>query len=48
MFSRWYDDCSNGKYLIVVVEQDRSGRRWIITAHPSDIEIRGELIWRRS
>ena len=48
LFSRWYDGFLNGKYLIVVVERDSGGRHWVITAHPSDAEIRGDVIWRKS
>ena len=47
LFSRWYDDLLNGKFLVVVVEGE-AGRRWIVTAHPSEAEIRGEVLWRRS
>jgi hypothetical protein len=46
LFSRWYDDFLDGKYVIVVVERDQAGRFWVATAYPSDIEIRGDVIWR--
>jgi hypothetical protein len=46
IFSRWYHDLQGGKYFMAVVERDRAGRYWIITAHLSDVELRGEVIWR--
>jgi hypothetical protein len=48
LFGRWYDDFLDGKYLNVVVKLDPTGRNWILTAHPSESPVRGEVLWART
>ena len=45
LFFRWYADVS--KYVIVVVNIENPGRRWLMTAHFVRTPA-GELLWEKS
>lgn len=50
LFSRWYTDAHQGKYVVVVVvsELDPTERHWIITAYITKRLAEGEVEWKRS
>ena len=50
MFSKWYTDIRDGKYVVVVVvsESVPSGRHWIITAYLARKLAEGDVEWKRS
>jgi hypothetical protein len=49
LFSRWYTDLRQGKYVVVVVvsEREPSERHWIITAYIARKLAPGETEWER-
>jgi hypothetical protein len=49
LFSRWYTDLRQGKYIVVVVvsEREPSERHWIITAYIARRLAQGETEWER-
>ncbi len=50
VFGRWYPALLRGKYVLVVVVLDATGRQhpWIVTAFIARRWRRGALAWRRS
>ncbi len=51
LFSRWFKELHDGKYIIVVVVTDsgsKKRRNWIITAYMARKLAGGELEWKRS
>jgi hypothetical protein len=50
LFSRWYNDVKEGKYVVVVVvsEPDPMSRHWIITAYLARRLMEGDVEWKRS
>jgi hypothetical protein len=49
LFSRWYDDVRDGKYVVVVVvSAEDAARHWIITAYIARELAAGEVQWARS
>ena len=50
LFSRWYNDVTGGKHVVVVVVSDAGppDRHWIITAYMARKLAGGSLEWQRS
>jgi hypothetical protein len=48
VFSRWYDDLHQGKYLLVFVVTGDDDRNWIITSRLSRRRVPGAPLWQRS
>jgi hypothetical protein len=50
LFSRWYTDLRQGKYVVVVVvsEREPSERHWITTAYIARKLAQGETEWERA
>jgi hypothetical protein len=49
LMCRWYDDFKNGKWVVAVVVTDQpSQRRWIVTAYVTSRLTSGEVEWARS
>ena len=50
LFSRWYTDARQGKYVVVVVvsELDPIERHWIVTAYVARTLAEGEIEWKRN
>ena len=50
LFSRWYTDVRQGKYVVVVVVSERipQARHWIITAYLASRLAQGRAEWQRS
>jgi hypothetical protein len=50
LFSRWYTDLRQSKYVVVVVvsEREPSERHWIITAYIARKLAQGETEWERA
>lgn len=50
LFTRWFDDVRNGKYIIVVVVSDSSpkARHWIITGYVARKITEGDTEWKRA
>ena len=50
LFSRWYDDVRQGKYVVVVVVSEGipDERHWIITAYLARRLAAGEVEWSKS
>lgn len=49
LFSKWFDTIRTGRYLIVVVVGDNSStRRWIITVYTARKISGGEVIWQKA
>ncbi len=50
LFSKWYDDVKNGKYVVVVIvsEEPPKNRHWIITSYISRKLMGGKFEWKRS
>ncbi len=47
LFSRWYTELRQGKYVVVVSELEPSERHWIITAYIARTLVQGETEWER-
>ena len=50
LFSRWFQDLSEGKYVVVVVVSDDGipKRHWIVTAYIARKLAKGVIEWKRS
>jgi hypothetical protein len=48
LFSRWYTDIGNGKYVVVVVLSQPGGRYWVITAYMARKLSGGTTEWKRN
>jgi len=49
LFSRWYRDVREGKYVVVVVVSEQApGRHWVITAYMARKLAQGEVEWKKS
>jgi hypothetical protein len=50
LFSRWYTDVRQGKYVVVVVVSERTPqeRHWIITAYLASKLAQGGAEWQRA
>jgi hypothetical protein len=50
VFGRWYPELLHGKYVLVVVVLDATGRQdpWIVTAYVARHLPEGAVAWRRS
>jgi len=50
LFSRWFEDIRQGKYIVVVVvsEVTPMERHWIITAYMTSRLTSGEVEWRKN
>jgi hypothetical protein len=49
LFSRWYDDVSGGKHVVlVVVSSPGRERHWIVTAYIARKLAGGKIEWQRS
>ncbi len=49
LFSKWHDDIKKGKYVVVVVvsEDKKDKRHWVITAYIARKISGGEIEWRK-
>jgi hypothetical protein len=49
LFSRWFPELRGGKHIVVVVVNDlKDSRYWIITAYIAGRLAEGEIEWQRS
>jgi hypothetical protein len=50
LFSRWFDDIRNGKYVVAVVVSDSppAGRAWVVTAYLARRLSGGTIEWTRN
>ena len=50
LFSRWYEDVSRGKYIVVVIVSDGrpAQRHWIVTAYLTQRVRQGVTEWKRN
>lgn len=50
LFSRWFPDVRNGKHVVVVVvlDNDPAGRKWIVTAYLARKLAGGVVEWQRN
>jgi hypothetical protein len=50
VFGRWYPESSRGKFVLVVVVLDATGRQdpWVVTAYVARRWRAGSSLWRRS
>ena len=49
LFTKWFSDRRDGKYVVVVVVGDaRKGVPWIVTAYLARKLAEGEIEWRKS
>jgi hypothetical protein len=50
MFARWYPVLRGGKHVVVIVvsDDDRAGRHWVITAYMARKLVEGVVEWKRS
>jgi hypothetical protein len=46
LFSRWFDEVRNGKYVVVVVITNAP--HWIITAYMTKTLAEGDVLWTRN
>jgi hypothetical protein len=48
LFSRWFDMMKGGRYAVVVVVSETTGRDWVITAYQAKRLAEGAVEWERS
>mgnify|MGYP006896938153 CR=1 FL=1 len=50
LFSKWFEDVKDGKYIVVVVMTDSAhhSRHWIITAYIARRLSQGEIEWKKN
>ena len=50
LFSKWYDDLTSGKHLVVVVVSEAvpKSRDWVVTAYVTRKIPEGDVEWKRS
>jgi hypothetical protein len=48
LFSRWFDMIQGGRYAVVVVVSEMTGRHWVITAYQAKRLAEGAIEWKRS